>query len=146
MRNTRSFWAVVVSGLVLVATVAAATAAAAPAPGDCNNDSKSLGRYEVSSEYAEGTWWKLTSDGLAAAGHTTEAEQKAMIEAFFGTTFATLDDAVDAVIENVRLSDKNGNGYVCASSSRGTHQWFVNLFGDPNWAEYVFSVQDDKHA
>src|SRR4051812_2949210 len=53
-----------------------ATAAAGP-QGDCPNDSKLLGLFEVSTDYRPGTWWYLSRNDLVAAGFTTDAALKA---------------------------------------------------------------------
>jgi hypothetical protein len=65
-----------------------------------------------------------------------------MIEAFFGTEFDSLEDAVEVLVDAVRPLDKNGNGYVCASRATGTKA----ALGDPNFAYYFFGVIDDKHV
>ena len=124
---------------VIVAAVIGTSASAAPEPGDCRNDSKLIGPILLSTDDTPGTWWNLTREGLDAAGIT---DYKASIDAAFGTTFATLDDAIAAVVAAVSPLDRNGNGYVCASSIRGTRA----VLGDPNYAYYYFSVQDDKHV
>lgn len=116
-----------------------APAGAAPEPADCQNDSKLIGRIELSTADAPGTWWRLTKDGFDAAGVT---DYKAMMEGWFGTTFASLDDAVEALVAAVVPLDRNGNGFVCASAPRGTR----TVVGDPNYGFYYFSVIDDKHV
>jgi hypothetical protein len=131
--------------LVLVGAVVALTASpalATPTPGDCQNDSKLIGPIELSTDYRAGTWWQITKDGFVEAGYVTDADQKALIERFFGTTFATLDDAVAVLVDAVRSLDNNNNNYVCASSTRGTRAWS----GDPNVTDYLFGVIDDKHV
>ena len=52
-----------------VVALTASSAPAAPEPG-CQNDSKSLGRIELSTADTPGTWWYLTRTGLDAAGVT----------------------------------------------------------------------------
>lgn len=124
----------------LAAAVVALTASSAPAAPepDCQNDSKSLGRIELSTADTPGTWWYLTRTGLDAAGIT---DYLAAAEAAFGTDFADLDEAVAAMIAAVEPVDKNGNGYVCASALRGTRA----VLGDPDFAYYYFAATDDKH-
>ena len=63
-----------------VVALTASSAPAAPEP-DCQNDSKSLGRIELSTADTPGTWWYLTRTGLDAAGVT---DYLAAAEAAFG--------------------------------------------------------------
>ena len=65
-----------------------------------------------------------------------------MIEGWFGTEFADLDAAVEALVGAVEPFDKNGNGYVCAGTVRGTKA----VLRDPEYASYFFGVIDDKHV
>ena len=116
----------------------AGSASSAPDPG-CQSDSKLVGRILLSTADVPGTWWHLTREGFDDAGIT---DYEAAIEQAFGTTFATLDDAVEALVDAVRSLDRNGNDYVCASSLRGRRAFL----GDPNYAEYYFGTQDDKHV
>jgi hypothetical protein len=127
---------IVGTGVLLVA-VAMPVSVAAGSPGDCSNDSKLIGPILLSSNDAPGTWWGLTRAGFDAAGIT---DYKATIEGFFGTSFDTLDDAVDALVAGTSTLDKNGNGYVCASSARGTRAFL----DDPQYANYFFQTHDDK--
>lgn len=124
--------------VAVLAAVATGSAPAAPEVG-CQSDSKLIGQILLSTEDEEGTWWRITREGFDAAGIT---DYKATIERLFGTTFASLDDAVQALVDAVRPLDKNGNEYVCASSVRGTRAFL----GDPNYAYYFFGVTDDKHV
>lgn len=121
------------------ALLAAGTASADPVQGDCQNDSKLIGPILLSTEDVPGTWWYLTREGLDAAG---VSDYEAFIESLFGTDFADLEEAVMALVDNVRWADKNGNDYVCTSSLRGTRAFI----GDPDYAYYYFSVTDDKHV
>jgi len=127
-------------GLAVTAALVGATAAgAAPAPGDCPNDTKGIGPVSISTADEPGTWWYLTRTGFDAAGVT---DYKAKIESLFGIEFGTLEEAIEAVVAGVRPLDKNGNGYVCASTLRGTRAFI----GDPDFAYYFFGVIDDKHV
>ena len=120
--------------------MAVGSAAAKPrADAYCQSDSKLLGRYELSTEDKQGTWWQLTRDGFVAAG-IDSGKYMATIEGFFGTTFSDLDEAVQALVDAVKPLDKNGNNYVCANSLRGTRAYL----DDPNFVFYFFSVIDDK--
>ncbi len=130
--------AAVCVSIALLAAVAAGSAVAAPEVG-CQNDSKLIGRIQLSTADTPGTWWHLTREGFDAAGIT---DYKAAIESIFGTPFPSLNAAVDALVDAVRALDKNGNEYVCASSLRGTREFL----GDPNWALFFFGVLDDKHV
>jgi hypothetical protein len=107
------------------------------APG-CHPDSKLIGRIELSTADAPGTWWYITRRGFDAAGIT---DYQAFIESIFGQTFATLDDAIAFLVELVRPFDENGNGYVCAYETRGTRA----NYGLPNVSEYLFGTTDDDH-
>ena len=60
----------------------------------------------------------------------------------FGTQFATLEDALEALIGAVQPIDKNGNGYVCAGTPRGPKA----VLRDPEYASYFFGVIDDEHV
>jgi ABC-type sugar transport system substrate-binding protein len=141
MLKTVAGIAALAAALVMVA-LSGATASAAPEPAACQNDSKLVGHILLSTDDAPDTWWGITKAGLEAAGIVGDDAQKASIESAFGTTFATLDDAVAAVVDAVRPLDKNGNGFVCASSSRGT----MPHVADPNANYYYFGVIDDKHV
>ena len=79
---------------------------------------------------------------MDAAGFDTDAEKLAVIASLFGVDFATLDDAVTALVDAVRVVDMNGNDFVCASTTRGTH---ANL-PDPSYTNFFFGVIDDKHV
>ena len=112
-------------------------------PGDCNNDSKSLGAVLLSNEDVPGTWWFITREGLDAAGITTQAGQQAIIELAFGQSFATFEEATAAVVAAVP-GDRNGNGYVCASPIPRTGDGSVPL--PEGWQSYFFNTTDDKHV
>ena len=98
-----------------------------------------IGPILLSTSDEPGTWWGLTKAGFDAAGIT---DYKATIEGFFGTSFDSLGDAVDALVAAASGLDRNGNGYVCASSIRGTRAYL----GDPAYANYFFLVNDDRHV
>ena len=125
--------------IVVLALTAAGPASADPAQGDCQNDTKLIGPILLSTADQPGTWWNLTREGFDAAGVT---DYKGMIGGWFGTQFATLEDAVEALVDAVRPIDKNGNGFVCAGTPRGTKA----VLRDPEYASYFFGVIDDKHV
>ena len=64
-----------------------ATSAAGP-QGDCPNDSKLLGLFEVSTDYRPGTWWYLSRNSLVEAGFTTDAALEQKLEEISGTSTA----------------------------------------------------------
>lgn len=132
----------VMASVLYSAVLLAAPAHAVPVPGDCNNDTKSLGSVLLSNEDAPGTWWYITRVGMEAAGLTTQAQQQAVIEAAFGQTFATFEEATAAVVAAVP-GDRNGNGYVCASANTQKGDGNITL---PGWQSYFFKVTDDKHV
>lgn len=132
----------VLASVLLSTLLIGGPAQAAATPGDCNNSSKLIGSILLSTEDAPGTWWRLTREGLDAAGFDDEAAYQEIIELVFGTTFSSLEEAVQALVDAVVGLDKNGNGYVCASENRGT----VASIPYPNWSFYFFGVQDDKHV
>ena len=123
----------------VVLAVCASQAAAAPAANGCQSDPKLVGPIELSTADAPGTWWRLTKDGLDAAGVT---DYKTTMEGWFGTTFASLNDAIETLVGAVRSIDRNGDGYVCASRIRGTRAHF----DDPTIAFTLFSVIDNKRV
>ena len=53
--------------------------------GDCPNDSKLLGLFEVSTDYGPGTWWYLSRNSLVEAGFTTDAALEQKLEEISGT-------------------------------------------------------------
>lgn len=118
------------------------SALGAPTPGDCQNDSKLIGPIELSTVDEPGTWWFITSNGLDEAGFDTDAEKLEITNVILGTDFATLEDAVEAIVDAVRPLDKNGNGFVCAGTSTGTH----GFLPDPSLNSVFFKVIDDKHV
>lgn len=132
----------VVASVLSSPVLVAAPTHAVPVPGDCNNDSKSLGSVLLSNEDVQGTWWYITREGMEAAGITTQAEQQAIIEAAFGQTFATFQEATAAVVAGVP-GDKNNNGYVCASATPQKGDGNITL---PGWQNYFFKITDDKHV
>jgi hypothetical protein len=139
MQRTAVLFALLVGAL---GAFTGGSALAVPTPGDCQNDSKLIGPIELSTEYRAGTWWQITSDGLDAAGFDTDAEKLAVTESLFGVDFATLDDAVEAIVDAVRALDKNGNNFVCASTIRGTRA----ALPDPSYTNFFFNTTDDKHV
>lgn len=138
-RRVATLVAICAAGMTALTSGAAL---AKPTPGDCQNDSKLIGPIELSTDYRAGTWWQITSDGLDAAGFDTNEEKLAITEALFGTDFATLADAIAAIVDAVRVLDKNGNGYVCAGTATGTH----GFLPDPSYNSFFFKVIDDKHV
>ena len=72
-----------------------------------------------------------------AAGVT---DYKAALESFYGQSFASLDAAIQFLIDGVNSYDANGNGYVCVFEIRGTRAYF----GDD--AIFLRGIEDDKHV
>jgi hypothetical protein len=107
----------------------------------CRNDSKLIGRIELSTAEGPDTWWGLTRDGMLARG-IAEEDFEAQIEEWFGQTFSSLDQAITALVDAVRPFDKNGNNYVCASTVRGTRAFL----DDPLYTLIYFRVVDDKDS
>lgn len=132
-----------VTAVLLSALVMSAPAQAKPVAGDCSNDVKGVGPTLLSTDDAKGTWWRLTREGLEAAGIVGDAAQEALIETVFGVEFGSLAEAVDVLVGAVESLDKNGNGYVCPSRIRGT---IGNVTLDEGWQNYFFSVHDDQHV
>jgi hypothetical protein len=128
---------------VIVAMAAAGPASADAVPGDCQNDSKLIGQIFLSTDDAPGTWWRLTKDGLEAAGIVGDEAQLAKINGWFGTSLTDISDAVEVLVDAVRPVDKNGNGYVCATRATSGTRAFLD---DPDYQYYVFGVIDDKHV
>ena len=141
-RDMRRFAALVALCAVGIMAFTSGPAHAKPTPGDCQNDSKLIGPIELSTDYRAGTWWQITSDGLDAAGFDTDEEKLAISEALFGTQFASLSAAISAIVDAVRPLDKNGNRFVCAGTSTGTH----GFLPDPSYSSFFFKVIDDKHV
>lgn len=106
----------------------------------CRPDDKLIGRIQLSTADSAGTWWHLTRSGMEAAGIVGDAAQLATMQVWFGVGFNTLSEAVAHLVDQVRPVDVNGNGFVCAYSLRGTR----TSLGDPNFAHYLFGVQDDR--
>ena len=126
--------------LLAVLTISIGPARTASADNDfCRQDSKLIGRIELSTADGPDTWWGLTRQGLLAAG-IQEEDFLATFGTWFGQTFSSLDEVIALLVDAVRPFDKNGNNYVCASSVRGTR----TVVGDPNYAFYYFRVVDDK--
>lgn len=121
----------------LVAASNTGATALGQGPQACVPDSKLIGRIAVSTADVPGTWWRLTKDRFDALGVT---DYKAALEGFYGQTFATLDAAIQYLIDGVASFDTNGNGYVCAFEERGTRAYLgVN-------ALYLLGIADDKHV
>ena len=114
----------------------ALTANTAGGPQACLPDAKLIGRTEVSADDRAGTWWRLTKDRFDSLGMT---DYKANLESFYGQSFATLDDAIQYLIDGVASWDANQNGFVCAYDVRGTRAWL----GDNR--AFLFGISDDKH-
>ena len=115
-----------------------ATSAAGP-QGDCPNDSKLLGLFEVSTDYRPGTWWYLSRNSLVEAGFTTDAALEQKLEEISGTQYSSLAAAVEALVEGARSWDKNGNQWVCAYELRGTRAYT----GEPLVNDIFYGISDD---
>ena len=76
-------------------------------PQACVPDAKLIRRVAASTEDVPGTWWRLTKDRFDEVGVT---DYKAALEAFYGQSFDTLDDAISYLIDLVAAYDTNGNG------------------------------------
>jgi len=63
--------------------------------GDCLNDSKCLGLFEVSTDNRPGTWWYFSKNSLVLAVFTTDAAQEAKLEQLSGTQYSGLAAAVE---------------------------------------------------
>jgi len=130
--------------LLTLAVLLFPTTALMSASGDddfCRNDSKLIGRIELSTADGPDTWWGITKDGLIALG-IEEEDFEAHLEDLFGQAFSSLEQAIETVVDAVRPFDKNGNNYVCASTVRGTRAFI----GDPLYALVYFRVVDDKDS
>ena len=128
------------AGQQLAVAEASTGAASIAAQGDCPNDSKLLGLFEVSTDYRPGTWWFLSKNSLVQAGFTTDAAQELKLEQISGTQYAGLAAAVEALVEGARSWDKNGNGWVCAFELRGTHAYL----NEPLVNDIFFGISDDR--
>src|SRR5690349_10496833 len=127
---------------LLAASLLAAGAARAQSdrPGKCPGDSKLLngGPTLVYGE-GPGTWWGLVTDGLNAAGFTTDAEKIDYLNQIFGTDLTTLDALQVYNLDLVASGfDLNHNGYVCAFELRGTRAYS----GDPLIDVTTFGISD----
>ena len=125
------------SGSVARLRPVAAATANGQGPLACVPDAKLIGRFAASTSDAPGTWWRLTKDRFDALGVT---DYKTALEGFYGRSFATLDDAIQFLIDGVVSWDANGNGYVCAFEVRGTR---ASLGTN---AAYLLGIADDKHV
>ncbi len=128
-----------VSPTAAVPTAVIARSAVGTGSADCVPNARLIGRVSLSTADAPGTWWRLTREGLDAAGLT---DYKAAIEGFFGRPFTSQAEAVSFLVAQVVARDINENGYVCAYSLRGVR----TSLGDPEYALTLFGVRDDKHA
>lgn len=110
--------------------------ASSQGPQACAPDDKLIGRIAVSTDNVEGTWWRLTKDRFDELGVT---DYRAALAGFYGQDFATLDDAIQYLIDGVASYDANDNGYVCAYEVRGKRAYLgVNSL-------YLLGISDDKH-
>ena len=135
----RSRLASVFVGVVILASVA--LQATPRDPGVCPRDSKLIGQVSVFGNEFEASWWRLTYNGMIAAGLTTSTQQRDYINSVFGTNFATLAEARLYNLQLVSDSwDKNGNGFVCAYDLRGTRAYIT----DPLFTFTFFGISDDK--
>ena len=119
---------------------AVASASAAPVANGahtCTPDSKLIGRFAASTADMAGTWWRLSRERFDAAGVT---DYKAALESFYGQSFASLDAAIQFLIDGVDSYDANGNGFVCAFEIRGTRAYFGAN------AAFLLGIDDDKHV
>jgi hypothetical protein len=67
-------------------------------------------------------------------------DYQAALEGLYGQSFASLDDAIQFLIDGVASYDLNGNGWVCAYEERGTRAYLgVNTL-------YLLGIADDKHV
>ena len=123
------------SAVRLPATATATSSGGGPQA--CLPDSKLIGRVAASTADTPGTWWRLTKDRFDALGVT---DYKAALEAFYGRSFDTLDDAIAFLIGTVEPWDANGNGYVCAYQVRGTRAGLGEI------RAFLFGIADDKHV
>ena len=134
-----------VVGIMLVAGLAFASGAlrAAPmlAPGNCPSDSKLIGQVSVFGDESETSWWNLILEGMVAGGLLTNTAQRDYLNGVFGTDFATLAEVRNYNLQGLSDDwDKNGNGYVCAYSLRGTRAYNTDPYFKFTW----FGVSDDK--
>jgi hypothetical protein len=132
-------------GIVLVVGVVLASDAlrAAPLrnPGDCPRDAKLIGQVSVWGDEFEDSWWNLIFNGMISGGLLTNTAQRDYLNGVFGTSFATLAEVRDFNLQDVGDAfDKNGNGYVCAYSLRGTRAYNSDPYFNFTW----FGVSDDK--
>jgi len=124
------------SGSLSSSDIAPLATSGSQGPQACAPDAKLIGRTEVSTDDRTGTWWRLTENRFDSLGMT---DYKANLESFYGQSFATLDDAIQYLIDGVASWDANQNGFVCAYDVRGTRAWL----GDNR--QFLFGISDDKH-
>jgi hypothetical protein len=118
-------------------TASVATTVRDPA---CVQSSRLIGRISLTTGEGPLEWWGITRRGFIAAG-LDPSEFQAKIEGELNREFATLDEAIAALVAQVVPLDGNTNGFVCAYQLRGTKTGF----GDPNYTDYFFRVLDDTH-
>ena len=137
----RRFGLSVLAGFVVLLLSTAAPVSARADDDFCRNDSKLIGRIEISTADGPDTWWGITKEGMIALG-IAEEDFEAQIEEWLGQAFPSLEQAIETLVDAVRPFDKNGNNYICASSVRGTRAFI----GDPLYALVYFRVVDDKDS
>ena len=109
-------------------------------PQACPQDSKLIGLVSVFGSETEASWWRLTYNGMIAAGLTTSDQQLDYLNGVFGTSFATLAEVRLYSLQPVSSYDKNQNGFVCAYEVRGTKAWIT----DPLFEYTYFGISDDR--
>ena len=137
----RSFFVAVVIVAGTIVSSDALRAAPMRDPGNCPSDSKLIGQVSVWGDEFEDSWWNLIHGGMVAGGLVTDTAQRDYLNGVFGTDFATLAEVRDFNLQSVADGfDKNGNGYVCALSLRGTRAYNTDPYFKYTW----FGVTDDK--
>ena len=109
-------------------------------PQACPRDSKLIGLVSVFGTETEASWWRLTYNGMIAAGLTTSDQQRDYLNGAFGTSFATLAEVRLYSLQPVSGYDKNQNGFVCAYDLRGNRAWIT----DPLFEYTYFGISDDR--
>ena len=109
-------------------------------PHACPQDSKLIGVVSVFGSETEASWWRLTYNGMVAAGLTTSDQQRDYLNGIFGTSFATLAEVRLHSLQPVSGYDKNQNGFVCAYDLRGNRAYIT----DPLFEYTYFGISDDK--
>ena len=99
------------------------------------------GLIRVGTDLGPDSYWALIYNGLNYAGHVTDQQKLAFLNALFGTSFATLAEVAAFNIDGVReFADLNANGYICVAVMHGTR----TSRDDPDYGNYWFYVWDDK--